>query len=649
MEYVDYMGLSDDLFCAEILMLSNEKNRENFQFLKDRPFIMDRFKNLISNNFVKGDKKRSSHNFIKYYNSYVVLSNVLNVISDPSRYYDDERIRVFNSYNSLDGDIRGLSVFSKEEKEKIKYVLDGYNMSKKISLSSNAVKQYGVKYDNIVSLLKRILNFYSKYGNSDKFYSLLYDDMKIKLSSFNSVIKYTKLFYCQELCSGTNIINSSLFDHFSLDEICLLEDIYCNYSDVFKNYTFKLSDDCFSISDYEKLFKLFDLINTSLSRRKGLEYAAGYISNNLKISLNEVDTYYYSVFKNYCNYKLIGFDCESELKDFLDKRKFKFLDISNFSSVVNMYRELTHRSIYLCELLSSNRKNMDNLINIIYDIKFFNKITPSMNHCSLASRIRFLNDDEKEKCNKFVLGYKEYYYSKKDLLEDEERQESINNEIRDMDLYVNHVKLFLDSGCDSIDSYFGENYDDKESFVLELEVLKKHGHPIYQRYIDYLSFIHDESYNRMVGDCKEIVNLINNGVLLSNGEKREFDLVDFYLFTDLSKRKFMNIIKDNVSSEEYANVSCFFSKYKGEKKIEGNMIESLYLNKVLIPNGWDSEGNVISYHDVTKEEKMDTIITIGKMGIPLTTITYGIMLRKNVEKIISEKDIDEICMKIKNF
>ena len=69
------------------------------------------------------------------------------------------------------------------------------------------------------------------------------------------------------------------------------------------------------------------------------------------------------------------------------------------------------------------------------------------------------------------------------------------------------------------------------------------------------------------------------------------------------------------------------------------MIDELYSSKVLFPNEWDSDGNVISYYDVTKEDKMDAIITIGKMGIPLTTVTYGIILRDSFEKNINKKNL----------
>lgn len=639
MEYVEYMGLPDDLFFVEVFKLYDERDKHRFQFLMDRPFIMDRFKNLISNKFIKGDKKRSAINFIKCYDSYVILSNIFDVIDEPLKFSNNERIRIFNSYNSFCGDKRGLKLFSKDEIDRINHVINGYDISKGYNEKNNSIIQYEKKYNNIISILKNILKFYSKHGDSNKFYSLLYDDMRIKQTSFSTIVKYTKIFFYQSLCSGTNILNKNILADLSFNEIYLLEKIDNDFSKIFNDYKFKVNDLCTSISDYEKLFKLFDRINISLSRRKGLEYTVGYVSNDLKITLDEMENYYYSVFKSFCNFKLNDFECDSNLKEFINNRKFKFLDISNFSTILGLYRELTHRSIYLIDLLCSDRKNMKNLIRMIYEIKFFNKVTPSMNGCYLASRIRFLDEREKSICDSFVAGYKKYYNSKKDFLEEEKRQSVNDNEVNNMDSYVTNVRLFLDSGCESIDSYFGDNVDDKKAFEFSLRVLKRHGNPIYQEYVDYMLSSNEEKNNRMIGDCKEIVRLINNGVLESDGGVRDFDLVDFYLYTDLNRKRFMNVIRDNVSCDEYASVSRFFSKYKGEKRIEGNMIDELYSSKVLFPNEWDSDGNVISYYDVTKEDKMDAIITIGKMGIPLTTVTYGIILRDSFEKNINKKNL----------
>ena len=639
MEYTNYMGLSDDMFFIEVFKLYDEINRNSLQFLKDRPFIMDRFKNLISNNYVRGDKRRSAHNLIKLYNSYVVLSNVYDVISNPSKYDDDSRVRIFKSYSSFSGDFRGLRLFSNEEKGLIKHVVEGYNVSKKIIEKNKTISQYEAKYSGIVSSLKKILSFYSKHGDSDKFYSILFDDMKVKQNSFNNIVKYTKVFFYQSLCSGKNIIGKDILNDFSLDEIYMLNQIDKNYSKIFDSYKFKASENFSSITDFEKLFKLFDQIGVSLSRRKGVEYTAGYVSNDLRISLHELENYYYSIFKDYCNFKLQDLECDSELKNIIDNRVLKFSDLSNFNSVMTMYKELTHRSIYLCDLLCSDRRNMNNLVNMIYEIKFLNDITPSMNQTCLSSRIRFLSEDNRKIGEKFILGYKEYYNRKKDFLIDSRRQEITDNEVNNIDLYVTNVKLFLDSGCESLDDYFGSDVDDKESFEFSLRVLKKFDHPIYQRYSDFITHISDEKRNRLIGDCREVVRLINEGVLESDGSVREFDLVDFYLYTGLNKQRFMNVIRDNVSSDEYASVSRFFSKYKGERVLEGNMIDDLYLNKVSFPNGWDNDGNVISYYSVTKEDKMNAIITICKMGIPLTTLTYGIVLRDSVQGKINKNNL----------
>ena len=355
----------------------------------------------------------------------------------------------------------------------------------------------------------------------------MYDDMRIKLSSFNSIVKYTKVLYCQNLCSDSNMIGKNLLAEFTLDDIYLLEKINSGYSKIFCKYDFKKVN-VYKISDYEKLFKLFDQISTSMSRRKALEYTIGYLCNDLQISLNDLEEKYYSIFKSFCNYKLSGFECDDSLKTVLDNRRFKYCDISNLTNVMATYRKMFMHSIYLSDLICSDNRNLNGLINLIYGVKFFNKVTPSMNQVCLSSRIRFLSEADQEKCNKFILGYKLYYNRKKEFLANQKIQEITDNEVNNMDTYVTNVQLFLDSGCRSIDEYFGNNVDDKEMFEFSLRVLNKHNHPIYQKYSEFIDNVKTEAYNCVLRNCLEIVNLINNGVVLPNGDVREFDLVDYY-------------------------------------------------------------------------------------------------------------------------
>jgi hypothetical protein len=638
MGYTDYMGLPDDLFFNEVFKLYESIDKDKLQFLVDSPFIMERFKKLFSGNFIIGDIRRSARNFVKLYDSYVILSSINSVINNPLDYSDDDRERIFNSYISFVGDLRGLRFFSKEESAKIKNIISAYKGSQTIDEESTAVKNYRVKYDAIIASLKRIIEVYSKYGESDKLYSIMYDDMKIKLSSFNSIVKYTKALFCQNLCSDSNMIGKNLLTEFSLNDIYLLEKINSSYSKIFCKYDFK-NVKIYDSSDYEKLFKLFDQISTSMSRRKALEYTVGYLSNDLQISLNDLDSYYYSIFKSFCNYKLTGFECDDTLKVLLDNRKFKYSDISNLTNVMTIYRKMFMHSCYLIDLICSDNKNLNGLINLIYGVKFFNKVTPSMNQVCLSSRIRFLNEVDQEKCNKFIAGYKAYYNTKKEFLADQKRQEITDNEVNNMDTYVTNVQLFLDSGCRSIDEYFGNNADDKEAFEFSLRVLNKHNHPIYQRYSEFIDSIKAEEYNLLLGKCLEIVNFINNGVTLPNGEVREFDLVDYYKRTNLSKPRFNDIVGDTISHDDFVNVSRFFAKYKGDRVIEGGDIDKLYTTKMSFPCKWDENGNVIAYYEATKEDIMDVIISIGDMGIPLTGMTFGIVLRNKVMKNISEKNL----------
>lgn len=411
MDSTYYMGLFDDSFFSEILHLCKSLDKHKLLFLKDNPHIMDRFKKMVYSGCISCDDGHSmdAQTYINIYDLYVALSNVFDVNYNPSKYDGMDRFNIYDKYRFLCGDFKGVALFSNDERDVIDHVIDSYKLSKELKNMNEIVIEYQNKYSSITLLLKKVLEIYFVHGESAKFYSILFDDMNIKQEYFSNIVKYTKSLFYQSLCSGRNIISKDILVDFSVNEIYLLDRIDRNYFKLFDDYKFEVCDDNSSSSDYENLFKLFDQIDTFLSRNKGVEYTVGYVSNDLKISLYDLENYYYSVFKKYCNYKLQDIECKSELKDTIDNRVLRFSDLNNFNSVMEMYRKLVSESMYLRDLLCSNISDMNNLVNMIYSIKYFNQVTPSMNYYYFESIIRFLNQEDMKKCESFILGYNNYY------------------------------------------------------------------------------------------------------------------------------------------------------------------------------------------------------------------------------------------------
>ena len=64
---MDYINLSDEMFLKEVFKLYRNKSREVLDFLKINPYIMERFKILVSDHKVKNADLYSAHVFINYY------------------------------------------------------------------------------------------------------------------------------------------------------------------------------------------------------------------------------------------------------------------------------------------------------------------------------------------------------------------------------------------------------------------------------------------------------------------------------------------------------------------------------------------------------------------------------------------------------
>lgn len=625
------MNLSDQKFIYEAFKLY-KSNKYCLEFLKDNPFIMDRFKELVSKNKVTGSNLNRANFFINLYDSYVFLSNTLDIVNNPNDYTDFDRIEFFKDFKSFDGKRRALSVFSTEERKLLERIYFNCDTCKGKVLRYDYVDQIKGKYDKIVSVYKKLLRCYNKYGNN-KLYSLMYDDMKLNQHVFCKIESYISSLYFKRLFLGVNDIEKDILKDFSFEEILLLDSISDKYSVLFNDFkTHNGNLYCTDVSQYEKLFDLFDKIN-GFMKDNSLEYCVCYLSNDLKILLNELETEYNPIFRSYCSLKL--FNNNEELNNLI-KRELKYYDAINFYDVMCFYRKLILNCDSVIDLVCSDRDDIEVLINMIYDAKYFNGVVPSINQDILLPKVRAIKDDSKrKKCMNFINGYKNYYFIKKKEMDDLRKQEEFENEIRGLDSYASCIRLYLNSGCESLSDFYLKGEVDKNVFENALLILKKHNHPVYEEYSEYVSNIKSRNYAIMLAGVKRVTDLIKSGILLSDGTKREFNIIDYYFNTDLDKQKFLELLKKNSSNADYVIVSRFFAKYKNDMEISNNGINQLFDTKLSFSCEFDSNGNVVSSYTVTNEDKQSAILKLREMGVPLTVSTYNIMLRSIVDDIIN--------------
>ena len=638
---MDYMKFSDNTFFKIILSFNKNKsmNRDKLEFLRSNPDVFERFVNLVDSGYASGFELYSARMLLNYYDSYDYLLKIFEVIDNPLNYSVDERKKLFSGFNPEQRKTNALRCFSSEEQWILNYVSMNYFMCQSKNLNEEFILKLDKNYDKTLSFIKRILKYYSKYGDGNKLYSFLYDTAKISYTNLEKIIVYLKMFFYKELCFGSNDINKELLSVFNYNDFAILERIVGKYYNLFGNFV-SGSNVCVDDSQYDKLFDLFDKINEFLSKNDKLEYCVDYVSNDLKITLEDIENNYQPAFGRYCFLSLYSIYADSKVLS----RKLNYLEVSNFYDVMTFYRELVHHTNTVIKFLCSDRNDMEKLVESLYKMKFFNDVVPSYNQDVLLPKTRVMKDvSNKKKCMEFISGYKEYYFSCKKKLEEEVLKSKNEGEISKLESYSKYITQFVNSGCDSINEYISGSDIDRETFNDMLKVLRKHNHPVCDLYDKYIDNIKSRNYAIIASNIRNVVELMNSGIELPDGTKRDFDIVDFYSNTNLSKQKFLELAKPVLPGGVYTRIARFFARYKNDKEISGNGIGQLYDTKVTFASEFDSDGNVVSYYTVTKEDKQNTILKLKEMGVPLTISTYGIMLKRcvdeNIKNLNEEKNL----------
>jgi hypothetical protein len=160
-----------------------------------------------------------------------------------------------------------------------------------------------------------------------------------------------------------------------------------------------------------------------------------------------------------------------------------------------------------------------------------------------------------------------------------------------------------------------------------LYVLKKYDELSYKKYKETIR--KNEEYKN-IEIAKRIMYLIKNGIVTNGIEIRDFDILDYYLITNMSFHKTFTYIRKFKNIDDIKTARNFFEKYR----FANPAYENLLLRGKLILN-IDNVQKEISY-----EEKTRAITYLKENNIPLLEPTYSIALRRilNGEIKVTEKD-----------
>ena len=292
-------------------------------------------------------------------------------------------------------------------------------------------------------------------------------------------------------------------------------------------------------------------------------------------------------------------------------------------------------------------------------IKKVNRKSGSFNN--LMSELPFINLENPElicqtvyfkykiTVNQFLYLYGEYASKRK---YDEGREEFIGKIVTILNKYDSVINKeyndvlrpmllkFMDSDCLEINKFFADkkllekaveyalilDYDFYQIFFCELE---KKEMMLKQKNI--------EAGNRIIDEMKSMeLEAEENG-------SREFDLIDYYMNTDLEPKKMVLLLRYNAAAKDLLILKKFASRYVNDYALIDKDIENKLNDRTIYRCQFDEKGEAVpgSGFEISDADKLFVLDYLVNNNIPITECTYSAGLRRFRNGVFTHISDDE--------
>lgn len=143
---------------------------------------------------------------------------------------------------------------------------------------------------------------------------------------------------------------------------------------------------------------------------------------------------------------------------------------------------------------------------------------------------------------------------------------------------------------------------------------------------------------------QKMINYIENGVPLENGEIRNFDIIDYYFMTNLSYDELYEKIKKNLNLKQIRAFKQFCTNNSLVRVRELEDCGVLLYCKLTIGVQFDSKGNVIpgSGKSVTLDDNVRLLKFLHDNNIPLCAKAMDCAQRRFLAGTITVPEVEDI-------
>lgn len=116
--------------------------------------------------------------------------------------------------------------------------------------------------------------------------------------------------------------------------------------------------------------------------------------------------------------------------------------------------------------------------------------------------------------------------------------------------------------------------------------------------------------------------IISRKIILSNGEERKFDLIDFYLMSEKKPKSFLRIIKPTTDHSEFVRIKKFFERFfvKRQGSLKFIAIDDLLKIRYNYKN-----------YELCEQEKEKIVSFLINNNIPINEATYFCAAKKYID------------------
>ncbi len=174
-----------------------------------------------------------------------------------------------------------------------------------------------------------------------------------------------------------------------------------------------------------------------------------------------------------------------------------------------------------------------------------------------------------------------------------------------------------------------------------IELSEKYDIDNYIKYKDKIDKQRNRRFAIIIGMIYKLVDYLKNGIKCDEDSIRQFDIIDYYLFTKLDFDFLLSTINEfgvKLSVDDYRILKTFFAKNK--KATKDNFKD---IAKILNSDSIQMVGNRI----ILLEEKQLIVKYLKDNKIPQNVTTYNLCLRRYLDgKIIINTKNDERVKKL---